>query len=635
MEPALNIIESLSFLLQNNPDLKIQEIVEDADNLSACEIVNFKSLNSADKDCKVIDLSNSNLYYLPEKLFEFEKTEILKLSRNNLLNFTGIERLENLKYLYLDENSLKLFPHEIFELKKLIFLNARNNQLHYFSKKMEKLDSLLYLNLENNLISYIPEQTKNFKSLRYLNLSNNRLSVLSKSLLISSELSELHLDTNNIKHVEQSIIDKTKIKILNFNNNPVLKNGKIKHNKYVPEIKVSEKYVAVTKDEDKNVYENVKGKLKTWKRGFQDYIDMFSVYLQQQIGRKIEIKVEDDEDGLKLYTHSDENIPFDTIQNHMQDYLSNIKNSDEQTKELLDHNELMRYELFELKQTVREINSEKEHLEDKVERYYEKVLLLKGTIKQQNEFIDSLKDQVKYLSNNPQNCLNKESEKQPVIVNIDNKQINNNNSGQTRKEEFDPETLLIDLYKKSIRLAERKYTKKIENLHNDDLTDYLRDNGYNVSDQTRSGHSEKEAGILDIMIRDNDGTPLSIIEALKLKSCGKNNKTIADHVYRLIKSYDTVGHSSAFCVVYAEAKSFSGLWKNYRKYLEDINDNLIYKKANCPLISFKETSISDKTDIKIGVSKHLREGEIVKLYHLFINMYVAETITKKIEKVYS
>ena len=183
--------------------------------------------------------------------------------------------------------------------------------------------------------------------------------------------------------------------------------------------------------------------------------------------------------------------------------------------------------------------------------------------------------------------------------------------------------LLSDLIEKSIRMCERKYTKKIEDLHNDDFTDWLRDKGYYVADQTRSGRSLLTAGEIDIMVRNEKGTPLSIIEAFRLSSCGKNNTTTVTHINKLLNSYDTIGHDENFILVYSEASDFDRLWLNYTDYVSNINGNNLFNPKS-KLASFEDVSLqySNKSGIRIGLAKHERDGREIKVYHIFINMHI-------------
>ena len=187
--------------------------------------------------------------------------------------------------------------------------------------------------------------------------------------------------------------------------------------------------------------------------------------------------------------------------------------------------------------------------------------------------------------------------------------------------------LLLDLIDIASRMLERKYqdnSYKIENLHNDFFTSNLREKGYIATDQTRSGRSSSgnDAGELDIMIRKENGTPVSIIEAFRLKSCGEENNEIASHINKLLHDYDTAGHEKNYVLVYAEAKDFSKLWDNYFEYVKNLNSKKEFTGKH-KLESFEDTEkqFSSKTDIRVGLAKHQREDYLVKIYHIFMNLY--------------
>jgi hypothetical protein len=172
-------------------------------------------------------------------------------------------------------------------------------------------------------------------------------------------------------------------------------------------------------------------------------------------------------------------------------------------------------------------------------------------------------------------------------------------------------------------MCERKYTKKIEDLYNDDFTDWLRDKGYYTTDQTRSGKSLKTAGEIDIMVRSKNGTPVSIIEAFRLSSCGIDNEIVVAHIDKLLNNYDTIGNKDNFILIYSEASDFNRLWINYLEYISKINNNMLFN-SQCKLISFTDVSDlhSSKSGVRVGFAKHERDGKGLNVYHLFINMFV-------------
>lgn len=194
-------------------------------------------------------------------------------------------------------------------------------------------------------------------------------------------------------------------------------------------------------------------------------------------------------------------------------------------------------------------------------------------------------------------------------------QSTNKSNGKLKDE------LLADIVDKAKRMLERKEVIKLEDLHNDDFRHFLQDKGYITSDQTRSGFSGINPGELDIMIRSDKGSPVSILEAFRLSSCGLDNKVVVSHIDKLLHNYDMVGLLRNFIIVYAEASDFSKLWENYKIYIKDINQNSFFQKK-VMLKSFDDTgvTISDSTDVRVGKAIHSREGVDIEVFHVFMNM---------------
>lgn len=184
------------------------------------------------------------------------------------------------------------------------------------------------------------------------------------------------------------------------------------------------------------------------------------------------------------------------------------------------------------------------------------------------------------------------------------------------------DSLLKDLISLLLILQSRKHLDLDENEWNDYLTDLLRVKQYYVADQSRSGFSgsssrkKVNSGELDITIRDltNNGIIKTIIEAFKLSSCGKSNKSIQDHINRLIERYDTSGNEENYIIVYSISSDFSLLWSKYQNHVE----NVIFKNKY-KMIEIEYPSIP-RSDIKIGLSNIMRNKREIRIYHLFLNM---------------
>ncbi|MBS1584497.1 MAG: leucine-rich repeat domain-containing protein [Bacteroidetes bacterium] len=182
--------------------------------------------------------------------------------------------------------------------------------------------------------------------------------------------------------------------------------------------------------------------------------------------------------------------------------------------------------------------------------------------------------------------------------------------------------ILYDIIEVSSRVLERKYNKVVENLINDDLVDLLRTKGHNIADQTRSGISQsgQSPGELDIMIRRNNGIPVTIIECLRLESCGQKNTTVSEHLSKLLAKYDTHELKRKFLIIFGEADRFDNLWVNYTDYIKNINDNKDYGNSY-PLSGFTvRDDLPSFNNMKIGISRHENNGETIEVVHVMLNM---------------
>jgi internalin A len=182
--------------------------------------------------------------------------------------------------------------------------------------------------------------------------------------------------------------------------------------------------------------------------------------------------------------------------------------------------------------------------------------------------------------------------------------------------------ILNDLIEVGSRILERKFQKKIENIINDDIVDLLRTKGHNIADQTRSGISNngKDAGELDIMLRMNNGIPITIIECFRLESCGPKNRVVSEHLIKLLSKYDTHELKRKFIVVFCEADRFDNLWNNYSEYIKNLNSNEDYGE-NYPISGYSvRNDLHTFANMKIGVSRHDNNEETIEVVHILLNM---------------
>lgn len=151
-----------------------------------------------------------------------------------------------------------------------------------------------------------------------------------------------------------------------------------------------------------------------------------------------------------------------------------------------------------------------------------------------------------------------------------------------------------------------------ENERNTFIASSLEMAGFYSKDQTLWGKSRvgKTSGEIDIFIKQKNGEPFTIIEALNLDSLNKDYLNL--HLDKIF-SYDTTGLKYNFILVYSSSKKFSEFWQRYVDYIRNY-------KYPYPLTKQEELDEYDYTDIRICKTTHIRNSREVYLYHIMIDM---------------
>lgn len=526
----------------------------------------FFSINGIYEDYDFLDLPSnfSNLIYLRFYGLDFKK-------------IPDLSWISNLVVLNIEENLIFEIPPYINRLKKLKKLDLWNCEIKELPKEFFELKQLKVLEISCNQLTFLPKELIELKQLEVLDLSHNQLTTLPNEILELPKLKKLIIFKNPfetpviLKTLDSLIIDPTyenDIFVLD-----ILKNSK-----------------PVTEDYN---YFTLKVP-KILQTAMLQYIEFFKDYVEAAKGKDIIFDIKRDKEGLVLVTNGNFGITLLELGEYFQEYVALVgQNSEDWILNFEVPRNTMQADILHLK-LDRQISSLKTDLN--IAQLESKYLSIQLSDKEAQ--VNFLKE----LSN---------SLSQKIDKLIDGQKLNEPNANQ----------LFLDLIDQAVKMLERKYTHHLEDLHNDILTDFLRQKGYYATDQTRSGRAKIGAGEIDIMIRKQNGTPYSIIEAFRLSSCGKDNKIVAQHLDKLIHNYDTAGHARNFVIVYAEAKNFERLWGNYTTYVSELNGKIDFQ-ARYPLINFSENrSLSEKSSVKVGVAKHRREGKIVEIYHIFINMF--------------
>jgi len=564
-------LKKVSFL----KNLKILEINAPVENLDFLDFL---------PKLRILKLANTKIKNIENKFSQLSKLIVLELSESQepLDLSDELSNISNLLICQLTNYNeefpiLHSFPSN---LAKAIYLSFPCQKIQVIPN-LNQLSQLVHLNLYSNQIKKIPSSIGELKNLRSLSFAYNKINAFPNEVFLLSNLEELHFSGNpyeespNVKMLEDTIY----------------KVGANDDLGYLSLIKTLNNAISKT-----NNYNYVTLKIpKSLQTPMLQYIEFFRDYVVATKGKEIIFEVKREAEGLVLITNGNSNVTLPQLGSYFEEYVALTQQQSEDW-------------VFNFEGPTSALQAD--------------ILRLK----MENE-IGRLKNAFQIAKLESQHLSNQLSDK-----NAENQFLKNLSQSLSHKidlllvgktaESLNVDQLLLDIQNQAVKMLERKHSHRLENLHNDVLTDFLRQKGYQVTDQTRSGRSKLSVGEIDIMIRKKDGTPFSIIEAFRLKSCGKDNKIVAEHLDKLLHDYDTAGHERNFVVIYAEAKRFEYLWKNYKNYINELNGKPAFR-AEYPLIKFEEKiEISDKSSIKIGLATHRREGSNVEIYHIFINMFV-------------
>jgi len=231
------------------------------------------------------------------------------------------------------------------------------------------------------------------------------------------------------------------------------------------------------------------------------------------------------------------------------------------------------------------------------------------------DIADGIFDECKIVALRKQEFINEKDELEKKNHILIDKNDCINLLGAPVKEEF-----IYRLVDALSRMQERDDTVDLEDIHNDRLTDYLRNEGYQVADQSRSGKAKKTAGELDLCIRKKSGTIDCIIEALREKSAGTDNENIINHINKLIYNYDCSGNKVNYIICYCEAKGYTRFVNNYINYIDNLKNHPLYNSKYELLETENVTSVySEKNYITVLKSKFDRSPLKLVLYHLIVH----------------
>lgn len=95
----------------------------------------------------------------------------------DLVEIYGIDILQNLKTLNLNQNRITCLSDDFYTLKNLEVFNARGNRLSCISQKIMNMRKLQRILIDENMITDIPERICTLPNLKELTVSYNKLDI--------------------------------------------------------------------------------------------------------------------------------------------------------------------------------------------------------------------------------------------------------------------------------------------------------------------------------------------------------------------------------------------------------------------------------------------------------------------------
>lgn len=192
-------------------ELNVVGGIEVFDDLSIASIEGVQYLNNLG----YLYMDNNQVSDLTP-LSGLTKLETLQLNNNQISNLGSLSGLTNLKYLVMDNNQVSdLTP--LSDLTNLEMLQLNNNQISDFSP-LSNATNLWALVINNNQISDLTPM-EGLNNLVVLHLSNNQVSDLT-SISGLTNLAILNLDNNQVRDLTP-ISGLTNLSVLRLNNNQI------------------------------------------------------------------------------------------------------------------------------------------------------------------------------------------------------------------------------------------------------------------------------------------------------------------------------------------------------------------------------------------------------------------------------
>ncbi|XP_064385297.1 ras guanine nucleotide exchange factor L-like [Halichondria panicea] len=175
-----------------NPDTEEHKFPLEALPATVCTLINLQRLW----------VSHNLLSTLPADLDRLVNLKEMFLHGNMFEDFPiSICSLKSIEILWLSSNKIKSIPNEIGQLKTLKRLHLDGNKIRVFPPALCTLTGLEVLYLNKNLLEAISDDIGNLSSLKRLYLQSNQITDIPSGICKLKTIKMLFLDHNKIHHV--------------------------------------------------------------------------------------------------------------------------------------------------------------------------------------------------------------------------------------------------------------------------------------------------------------------------------------------------------------------------------------------------------------------------------------------------
>ena len=126
-------------------------------------------------------LYSNEIKEIPEEMNKLTNLQELRLEKNQIQKIENIDKLGELRYLFLGNNMIKIVPKSIFLNNKLTTLYINDNQIKYLCDEIGFIYGLSGFSIANNKITELPVQLGNLTRLIVFEYDNQKIDWILKN----------------------------------------------------------------------------------------------------------------------------------------------------------------------------------------------------------------------------------------------------------------------------------------------------------------------------------------------------------------------------------------------------------------------------------------------------------------------